>query len=579
MLALPMPDQKSSFILTGMAVVLVLLLWWLLRAVARQGGVRRACRRAAWELRVTRRAFAAPFRARGLHRRRVRTLMAFLADPAVPALVDHALTGAERAAGEGCRTPAAAVSADRRRVAVVVAGRSSRAAAAPWRDARDEPGDWTWSAGAAAVAAGAEALPARRTLPLVVGVDRLSGATVVADWMCGPPAVSLEGDVRVARSVLQALAAQLDLLAGGPVVRVARGVHPRYPGRELDRILDELEADADGAGADGAGLPVVLVCWAPTPGQRERLAALCASGRVRALVGGRLAGHCWTLHAEPGGRLLAPGAGIDVESAALSRAVGSAVKRFRRRGTGWWTARDGQVPPAGDGDGPVVRGSGPVEEAGPADVSASRTAGTAPPAQEPNAVPLRDPGSALPPAAAAEPAPGTAEATIPVPPGAASLPGGGSTVPAAASAPAPDTAGTTGPATAPLAGNGPAVPPAATTPAPPAIAPLPGAAPAPRAAAASAPPAATASAPAAPVPPAPTPPDPAPGPYAGDFAEPETAAGTSPSPGTAPAEQPPAPPGAVWLEPEPEPGSGAGSRPAPGVSASRTHPDRTPEHP
>ncbi|MEV4506438.1 hypothetical protein [Streptomyces klenkii] len=561
MLALPMPDQKSSFILTGMAVVLVLLLWWLLRAVARQGGLRRACRRAAWELRVTRRAFAAPFRARGLHRRRVRTLTAFLADPAVPALVDHALTGAERAAGEGCRTPAAAVSADRRRVAVVVAGRSPHAATAPWRDARDEPGDWTWSAGAAAVAAGAEAAPARRTLPLVVGVDRLSGATVVADWTCGPPAVSLEGDVRVARSVLQALAAQLDLLAGGPVVQVARGVHPRYPGRELDRILDELEASGAGAteearGADadgsGAGQPVVLVCWAPTPGQRERLAALCASGRVRALVGGRLPGHCWTLHAEPGGRLLAPGAGIDVESAALSRAVGSAVKKFRRRGTGWWTARDGQVPPTGagggDGDGPVVRGPRPVEETRPADAAAhapaggpeagkaSRPAGTAPPAQEPNTVPLPDPRPPLPQATTTEPAPVAAEAAIPVAPGAASLPGAGSTVPAAATEPAPDTAGTTTP-----------VPPAGAASAP-----------------------------------APMSPDPAPGPYAGDFAEPEPGAST----GTSPSERPPAPGGAVpapapapWLEPEPEPGSGAGSRPAPGVSASRTHPDRTPEHP
>ncbi|MEH6379803.1 hypothetical protein V7793_36545, partial [Streptomyces sp. KLMMK] len=71
--ALPLPDQKSSVILTGMALVLVALLWWLIRAVARQGGFRPACRRAAWELRMTRRAFAQPFRARGLHRRRVRT--------------------------------------------------------------------------------------------------------------------------------------------------------------------------------------------------------------------------------------------------------------------------------------------------------------------------------------------------------------------------------------------------------------------------------------------------------------------------------------------------------------------------
>ncbi|WP_424890248.1 hypothetical protein [Streptomyces sp. XH2] len=683
-LALPMPDQKSSFILTGMAVVLVLLLWWLIRAVARQGGFRRACRRVAWELRVTRRAFAAPFRARSLHRRRVRTLTSFLADPAVPALVDHALADAERAAGEGCRVPAAAVSADRQRVAVVVAGRSPRAATAPWRDARDEPGDWTWSAGAAAVGTGAEAPPARRTLPLVLGVDRLSGATVVADWLCGPPTVSLEGDIRVARSVLQALAAQLDLLAGGPVVQVARGVHPRFPGRELDRILDELETGRSGAG-DGDDLPVVLVCWTPSPGQWERLAALCASGRVRALVGGRLPGHCWTLHAEPGGRLLGPGAGVDVESAALSRAVGSAVKKFRRRGTGWWTARDGQVPPTGpgggDGGGALVPGSGPAEEAGPGDVSAhapaggpetgqeSRPAGTTPAAQEPEAVPLRGPGnpvppataeaapkttgttapsapataplpgadSALPPAAGSEPAPNTAGTTTPSAPATAPLPGATSTVPPAPPGTTPGTTGQTvlaAPGTAPLPGAGPAIPPPpGTTPGPtgttahipggPATAPLPGAD-------SVLPPVAgselgpgTAAAPAAPAPPAgggsrvppsagaeptrgasapvPAPAAPEPGPRVGDFAEPEPEpgadAGRGGQPPTAtlgpPAPDPdpapdaggavpgtaPAPVPRSWLEPEPEPGSGTGPRPAPGVSAARTHPDRTPEHP
>ncbi|MFH8788124.1 hypothetical protein [Streptomyces roseoverticillatus] len=619
-IALPMPDQKSSFILTGMAAVLVLLLWWLIRAVARQGGARRACRRVAWELRMTRRAFAAPFRARGLHRRRVRTLTSFLADPAAPALVDHALTGAEREAGEGCRVPAAAVSADRRRVAVVVAGRSPRAATTPWRDAGDEPGGWTWSADAAAVGAGAEAPPARRTLPLVVGADRLSGATVVADWMCGPPVVSLEGDVRVARSVLQALAAQLDLLADGPVVQVARGVHHRYPGRELDRILDELEAAAPDASVDSGDAPlVVLVCWTPSPAQWERLAALCASGQVRALVGGRLPGYCWSLHAETGGRLLVPGAGLDVEAAALSTAVGSAVKRFRRRGTGWWAARDGQVPPTGpggDGGGPVVHGSVPVEPvegAGPGDGPATvpvpptlpapapgdgaeagkvpAPAGTAAPAPGPDTA--HRAGSPV-PGAASGPAPGTTGTTAPVPPAPAPspLPETGSTVPpAATSGPTAGTTGTTPPAPMPPAPNplpedGSTVPPAASGPTPVTTG-------------------ASALAPAVPAP-APVPTGPGvPGPREGDFAEP--GAGTEPgagagrggrpssaapgpaAPGGAAVPAAPAPGGAVpgtapapgsWLEPEPEPGSGTGSRPAPGVSAaSRTHPDRTPERP
>ncbi|MEV5379597.1 hypothetical protein AB0L26_27035 [Streptomyces nondiastaticus] len=613
-LALPMPDQKSSFILTGMSVVLVLLLWWLIRAVARQGGARRACRRAAWELRMTRRAFAAPFRARGLHRRRVRTLTAFLADPAVPALVDHALTGAEEAAGEDCRATAAAVSADRQRVAVVVAGRSPRAAAAPWREAWDEPGSWTWSAAAAALGAGAEAPPARRTLPLVLGVDRLSGATVVADWMCGPPVVSLEGDVRVARSVLQALAAQLDLLADGPVVLVARGVHPRYPGRELDRILDELEAAADAA-------PAVLVCWTPSPAQWERLAPLCASGRVRALVGGRLPAYCWSLHAEPGGRLLGPGAGIDVESAALSTAVSSAVKRFRRRGTGWWAAaRDTQAPPTGPGDGsgggPAARHSGGTEEPGSADVPvpptrlapapidgtkaekapapdtapgagspipgaapapASGTAAHAPvpptvltpapaPGDGPDAGDVPAPASTTSPAPASGPAPGTAAArtpkpptpapnTAPVPPAAASLPAPGTTAPA----PVPPTVPAPAPGDRPEAGDVPA--PASTTSPAPAFGPTPG----------------TAGASA----PAPAPAAPVPGPRESDFAEPGADADARTGPRTGPrtgtrtgtrtggrppavAPGPPAP-GPAAGPPAPAPGGAVpGTAPAPG---------------
>ncbi|MEW2033306.1 hypothetical protein AB0901_22740 [Streptomyces roseifaciens] len=563
-----------------MALVLVALLWWLIRAVARQGGFRPACRRAAWELRMTRRAFAQPFRARGLHRRRIRTLTSFLADPAVPALVDHALTGAERAAGEGCRAAAAAVSADRRRVAVVLAGRSPRAAAAPWREAGGEPGDWTWSAEAAAIAPGAEAPPARRTLPLVVGADRLSGATVVADWTSGPPALSLEGDARVVRSVLQSLAAQLDLLADGPAVQVARGVHPRYPGRELDRILDELESSASAEDAE----PVVLVCWTPTPAQRERLAGLCASGRVRALIGGRLPGHCWTLHAEPGGRLLGPGTGIDVESAALSRAVGTAIKKYRRRGTGWWAARDVPTgPPAGPGGGDG--GAGPV-----------------PPTQEP---PETDPGAragAETGAGAetvartgAEAAAGAGTSAGPVTGAAAGAGSPGPSATGAGAAPVSAGTGSAAPTPGPLRDDfaEPEADAAVPRPAPDAPGPRRGDPATGRPATAAATPSGAGTGAPAPA---------APGPRRADVASggPATAAGlpsgtgagsalpAAPRPPAGDFAEPAAPSGlpGAWLEPEPEPeggpggGAGKGSRPASGVSAvPRTHPDRTPEHP
>ncbi|MEO3974927.1 hypothetical protein [Streptomyces sp. CAU 1734] len=305
---------------------------------------------------MTGRDFTELIRARAAYRGRVRALTAFLADPAVPALVDHALAGAGEAAGAGCRAPAVTLSPDRRRVAVLIAGHGPRAAVFPWREAGREMNDWTWTADAAALT---PAAPDRPSLPLVVGADRLTGGTVVADWTAGPPAVSLEGDTRVARSVLQALAAQLDLFPGGPAVEVARGVHPHYPGRELDVILDDLRAAAAygpgggtaayGSGGEAAGPPVVLVCWAPTGDQRRRLADLCAGGRVRALIGGEPAGKCWRLHAEPSGRLLGPDPGIDVEAAALSTAVSTAIKGFHRGATGWWVPRAEPAVPSGGG--------------------------------------------------------------------------------------------------------------------------------------------------------------------------------------------------------------------------------------
>ncbi|MFI1826060.1 hypothetical protein ACH41E_06335 [Streptomyces sp. NPDC020412] len=496
-LALPMPDQKSSFILSGMALAVVVFIWWLVRAIRRQGGFKPACRRLAWEAGMTRRAFTQPFRDRGVHRRRVRALSSFLADPGAPAVVDRAFVGAERVAGEGCHAPVVALSADRRRVAVVVAGRSPRPAAPPWRGAGAEPGGWSWTADAADLGPDAELPSARRTLPLVLGVDRLSGGTVVADWTCGPPAVSLEGDSRVVRAVLQALAAQLDLLPGGPAVEVTRGVHARFPGRELDAVLDELEtAAAYEASGTHPGPSAVVVCWTPTVDQRERLADLCAGGRVLALVGGRLAGDCWSLHAEPGGRLLGPGLGVDVESAALSTAVSSGIKRFRRRATGWWTPRPAPVDP-GDSD------SGSGDDGGDGgDGFRDGSYGTE---YEPMHEPLHEPSYDPAPAASVppEPQPEPAPYVEPEPPFAEAV--------AAPSA------------------------------------------------------------------------------YGADFAEPDTAQTPIPAP-AAPVNRPEPPPeplpdATLDLDPTldlaPEPGGESpATRPATGVSAaSRTHPERTPEHP
>ncbi|MGW7554237.1 hypothetical protein [Streptomyces rimosus] len=398
-LALGMPDRNSWLILIGFLVALVLILWLIGRAVRKQGGFRRACRRMAWEIRMTARAFTAPLRAYLRHRRCARTLAAYFADPAAYDTARAALDRADADTGDGCYAPAVQLAQTRDRVRVVIAGRDPAGAAGPalpWTDAAGEPGEWTWSAPADAVRGPAGHGRAVR-LPLVLGVDRKVPGVVLVDWLRGPAALGVEGDPQVSRSVLQALAAQVDRMPDGPPVLITAGVHPRFPGRPLDDVLAELAAGASGQGPaagpdaqtpDPTAVPVV-VCWAPTPEQAARLADLCARGRARALVGGRLPGACWVLHAEPDGRVLGPGPRVDVESPALGPAVARAVRRRQ-------AAPHCVLPGAG-----MAAGTVPAGPPAQPDLHKSE------PASVRNAEPVQDPRQSVPASVRhAEPAPG-----------------------------------------------------------------------------------------------------------------------------------------------------------------------------
>ncbi|MDT0542854.1 hypothetical protein [Streptomyces lonegramiae] len=345
-LALGMPDRASWLILLGFLAAFTVLVWLSARLIRSQGGVRGACRRIVWEVRMTRRAFAEPFRVFSRHRRWARILSGYLADPAAPGRALAALDHADSTADNGCYALAVQLNPARDRVRVILAGRDPLAPAGPWERTAADPGEWTWSAQAASV----EAPEGPERLLLALGVDRRLPGAVLVDWLRGPAALAVEGDPPAARGMVQALAAQIDQLPDGPPVLVARGVHPRHHGSELDALLDELESDRS---AEAPVTPVV-VCWSPTPEQSARLSELTAAGRLRALVGGRFPGACWTLHLEPGGRLLAPGLHLDLESAALPRAIARSIRRGRRR------------PPAGTvlpGPGAAVRDAVPA--AGP----------------------------------------------------------------------------------------------------------------------------------------------------------------------------------------------------------------------
>ncbi|MER6143273.1 hypothetical protein ABT174_25075 [Streptomyces sparsogenes] len=384
-----MPDRASWLILLGFLAVLTLVLWGTARLIRSQGGPRRTCRRIVWEARMTRRAFAEPFRVLRRHRRWAR----ILADPTASDSALAALDHADAVADDGCYALAVQLNPARDRVRVVLAGRDPGAPAAPWQQATADPGEWTWSAPAASLDGPSLDGPGHPDrLLLALGVDRRLPGVVLVDWSRGPAALAVEGDPHAARGVLQALAAQIDHLPDGPPVHVARGVHPRHHGPDLDTLLDTLgDGPPPGDGLAGPPVTPVVVCWSPAPDQAARLSDLCAAGRLRALVGGRLPGACWTLHVEPGGRLLAPGLHLDLESAALPRAIARSIRRTPRRpaaATG--VPGPGSAAPAAAGAG--ARAQSPAGGRAEADVAGDfAEPEPQPPAARPAPAPVPDP--------------------------------------------------------------------------------------------------------------------------------------------------------------------------------------------
>ncbi|MFJ4191871.1 hypothetical protein [Kitasatospora sp. NPDC089509] len=313
---LPIPDQ--GIMLGALAALLLLVVLWLpLRGLLRRkGGWRRTWRWAKWQVRLTARAFGDPVRAHRRHRRAVRLLAERIADPATAGLaaraldaVDAALAGAPGAYGYAVViTPASAS------VTVRVAGRRLPPPPAPWRTV----GPTSWQAPAEDLGAPDGGRP---RVPLVLG-SRADGVVVV-DLLRGPGVLTVEGDSGPARTLVQALAAQLEPSAGPAGLVVARGVHPRYEGPELEVVLDALERPV---GEDGAA-PVTVACADPDEEQARRVQALAATGRAAFLVRGRTRGHRTGLRVDAAGRVTADGLGLTAEGGPLARAVARAVRR------------------------------------------------------------------------------------------------------------------------------------------------------------------------------------------------------------------------------------------------------------
>ncbi|WP_405591336.1 hypothetical protein [Streptomyces sp. NBC_01190] len=415
-------NSGSNALILACAELLLLLLLLLRWAVRRQGGWRHARRRLSRQIRLTFGAFSDPVREFLRFRATVRHLTRLLAT-AEPATVAHRAlddvdTAVTRTAPDAFGFAATVRPASRRAggdVTVRVAGRGVPAAADPWvADGRP----LHWRAGTTAVLEragqrsdadeGAQSAAQPRVL-VPLGLD--GEAMVLIDLLRGPGILSTYGDRRASRAFVQAVAAYLDLPGGSAEVVVARGVHPRFDGPDLDSLLASMEGLAP-----ERTRPLVLVCAAPDAGQAARLARMATAGLLCAVVVGPVPAHRWEIRVNSRGRTETPGLGIETDAAPLGPAVARTARRagaLRKSGAG--KGAPGRTSPAGPASGSAARpAAAPSVPSAPSPGSPAPSSSPVPPVSPVFADPAPEPEPAGSPAPASP-----RSTTAPTPPRAA----------------------------------------------------------------------------------------------------------------------------------------------------------------
>ncbi|MFG2957298.1 hypothetical protein ACGF5O_26685 [Streptomyces sp. NPDC048291] len=209
--------------LVGVLVLVLAVTHWLVR---RGGGWKALWRRLGREIGLTVKAFTGPVRTELRYRRGLRLLVRLLRDPAVWADAERA-TALAAAVRPGVRPYGVLAGPEWMAVLVAADGDALREPPEPWAADESDPRLW-WIDRADLTDDGVES-----AVPLLVCVGHDMGHAVLLDVRSGPPALSVYGPSRAARSaraVLQALAAQLDARLPEGRVAIAAGVHPRHPG-------------------------------------------------------------------------------------------------------------------------------------------------------------------------------------------------------------------------------------------------------------------------------------------------------------------------------------------------------------
>ncbi|MER5796364.1 hypothetical protein [Streptomyces sp. NPDC001980] len=269
------------FGLAGAVVLVAAVTHWLVR---RAGGWRVLRRRVRNEMRLTVRAFAQPVRTEVRYRSRLRLLVRLLRDPGLWADAERSVAMAS-AVDPAARPYGVLAGPDL--LGVLMAARTADGSLAPvppepWAADPTDPLLW-WIArsdvfdlSGAADVDGEPGRPVPTTVaPLLVCVGTDGRHAVLLDLHTGPPAVSVYGAPQPARTVLQALAAQLEARLPAGTVAVSAGVHPRYEGVPAAEM-----ADLPGIGFAVLADPVDR----PFPDGVRQLTLGPAQGRARLLA-------------------------------------------------------------------------------------------------------------------------------------------------------------------------------------------------------------------------------------------------------------------------------------------------------
>ncbi|MGC4936466.1 hypothetical protein [Kribbella sp. DT2] len=222
----------------GLALLFLVLLNLLVRKL---GGWRRLGRGIKRETSRTVHAFTDPIRDRVRYRRRLRLLAGVLRNHAAWAQAEQAMSYAA-AIDPGSAPYALALT--KRRIGVLVAGPAAeRPLPEPWARDSDDPRLWWIQRGELSdYTPPSGHRPPQAPLLVCLGTGADGGSVIMIDLLAGPSSLSVYGVPRLAKGIVQALAAQLDVRLPAGAVEVAEGIHDQHDGMRLEEAVRRIGA-------------------------------------------------------------------------------------------------------------------------------------------------------------------------------------------------------------------------------------------------------------------------------------------------------------------------------------------------